>query len=425
MKPISIMRSALRLLLATLPVLLLSGCDELDFLDPNGPSLEQTTVQTLVSGIESGMRLDYEFYVRSMSVIGREAYYLEPSDPRYTGELLGKNGSLLDPSGFLLVRSWASRYRVIRNCNILMNEFGGAEVNGFAKTIIAYQMLLNLNMTDVNGIRTDVGGETPGPFVSKTDALTQIEMFLDDGLADLQAAGAEFPFVLSSGFILFNTPVEFIKFNRSIKTRVDLYQEDWQGALDAVGASFINPAGPLGVGVYHVYGSGSGDVANNPVYEDPTATSIKLFAHPTFTTEAEAGDTRITAKTVVRADSTTLDGLTSNVGQILTASPTSPFPIIRNEELILLRAEANIGLNALAAAEADINIVRNAAGLPSVTLGTQAAAIDELLRQRRYSLFLEGHRWIDVRRYEMLGTLPIDRTGDLVHTAFPRPSDEI
>jgi len=187
MKPISMLRSALRLLLATLPVLFLSGCDELDFLDPNGPSLEQTTVQTLVSGIESGMRLDYEFYVRRMSVIGREAYYLEPSDPRYTGELLGKNGSLLDPSGFLLVRSWASRYRVIRNCNILMNEFGGAEVNGFAKTIIAYQMLLNLNMTDVNGIRTDVGGETPGPFVSKADALTQIEMFLDDGLADLQA----------------------------------------------------------------------------------------------------------------------------------------------------------------------------------------------------------------------------------------------
>jgi len=419
------LRNALRLLLATLPVLLFSGCDELDFLDPNGPSLGQTTVQTLVSGIESGMRNDYEFYVRSMSVIGREAYYLEPSDPRYTGELLGKNGSLLDPSGFLLVRSWASRYRVIRNCNILMNEFGGPEVNGFAKTIIAYQMLLNLNMTDVNGIRTDVGGEIPGPFVSKTDALTQIEMFLDDGLADLQAAGAEFPFALSGGFILFNNPAEFKKFNRAIKARVDVYQEDWQGALTAVDSSFVNSAGALEVGAYHVYGSGSGDVANNPVYEDPTATAIKLFAHPTFTTEAEAGDTRVTAKTVVRADSTTLDGLTANVGQILTASATSPFPIIRNEELILLRAEANIGLNALAAAEADINIVRNAAGLPSVTLASQTAATDELLKQRRYSLFLEGHRWIDVRRYVMLDTLPIDRTGDLVHTAFPRPSDEI
>jgi hypothetical protein len=161
------------------------------------------------------------------------------------------------------------------------------------------------------------------------------------------------------------------------------------------------------------------------VYEDPSATSIKLFAHPTFTTEADAGDMRVTDKTIVRADSTTLDGLTSNIGQILTDGPTSPFPIIRNEELILMRAEANIGLNALATAEGDINIVRNAAGLSSVTLGSQAAAIDELLKQRRYSLFLEGHRWVDIRRYGMLSTLPIDRAGDLVHSAFPRPSDEI
>jgi len=47
-----------------------------------------------------------------------------------------------------------------------------------------------------------------------------------------------------------------------------------------------------------------------------------------------------------------------------------------------------------------------------------------MLKQRRYSLFFEGHRWIDMRRYDLLGTLPIDRTGDDVWTEFPLPVTE-
>ena len=411
-------------LLAVPMIALLPACEELDFVDPNGPSLDQTTIQTIVSGIESGMRLDFEFYIRSVAVIGREAYYLEPSDPRYTGELLGKNGSTLDPSGFLLVRSWGTRYRVIRNCNFLLQR-GDVGANGFAKTIIAYQLLLNLNMTDVNGVRIDVAGDVPGPFVTKDEAYIAINQFLDDGYADLLAADTSFSFALSTGFALFNTPATFATFNRALRARVAIYQNDYQGALDALTPSFFDPAGLLTLGAYHSYGTGSGDVASNPVYEDPTATSIKLFAHPSFTADAEAGDTRVSSKTVVRAEPTTLDGLTSDIAQTLTASTTSPFPIIRNEELILIHAEANIGLNNLAAAEADINIIRAAAGLGAVTLTDATAATDELLKQRRYSLFLEGHRWVDIRRYGMLDTLPIDRTGDLVHSAFPRPSDEI
>ena len=47
--------------------------------------------------------------------------------------------------------------------------------------------------------------------------------------------------------------------------------------------------------------------------------------------------------------------------------------------------------------------------------------INEILYQRRYSLFGEGHRWIDMRRAGRLGDLPIDRAGDEVFTQFPRP----
>ena len=55
---------------------------------------------------------------------------------------------------------------------------------------------------------------------------------------------------------------------------------------------------------------------------------------------------------------------------------------------------------------------------------TQAALIDEMLKQRRYSLFGEGHRWVDMRRYDRLNTLPIDRPDDEVCVIFPRPANE-
>jgi hypothetical protein len=79
----------------------------------------------------------------------------------------------------------------------------------------------------------------------------------------------------------------------------------------------------------------------------------------------------------------------------------------------------------LADAVTAINKIRAAAGLlPYAGLVTQAALIDEMLKQRRYSLYGEGHRWIDMRRYNRLNTLPIDRAGDDVWTQFPRPANE-
>lgn len=53
-----------------------------------------------------------------------------------------------------------------------------------------------------------------------------------------------------------------------------------------------------------------------------------------------------------------------------------------------------------------------------------AALIDEMLKQRRYSFFFEGHRWLDIRRYDRLATLPIDRPNDDVWSSFPLPSTE-
>ena len=82
-------------------------------------------------------------------------------------------------------------------------------------------------------------------------------------------------------------------------------------------------------------------------------------------------------------------------------------PVIKNEELVLLRAEANIALGNRSAAIADLNYVRvNSGGLAALPADYAGNLIDELLYNRRYSLFFEyGHRWVDMRRYGRLAQL--------------------
>ena len=101
----------------------------------------------------------------------------------------------------------------------------------------------------------------------------------------------------------------------------------------------------------------------------------------------------------------------------------------RNEELILIKAEALIQENtgaSLAAATVLLDVIRTANALaPYAGAGLQADLLDEMLNQRRYSLFDEGHRWIDMRRYDRLGQLPLDLAGHSVIVEFPRPFDEV
>jgi hypothetical protein len=144
-----------------------------------------------------------------------------------------------------------------------------------------------------------------------------------------------------------------------------------------------------------------------------------------FVPQAEAGDTRVAAKTSRRTATATQDGLSSDYDLWIYKTNVAPIPIIRNEELILLYAEVQAQTNNLVNAKNAIDIIRNAAGLPKYSGATdQASLINEILKQRRYSLFGEGHRWIDMRRYDRLAQLPIDRTGDDVWVEFPRPANE-
>ncbi|MBL0248688.1 MAG: RagB/SusD family nutrient uptake outer membrane protein [Sphingobacteriales bacterium] len=91
----------------------------------------------------------------------------------------------------------------------------------------------------------------------------------------------------------------------------------------------------------------------------------------------------------------------------------------------MLYAETMIHLNDNNEAVNTLNTIRVSHGLGAYSGGvTTDELINEMLKQRRYSLFAEGHRWIDMRRYGKLGELPIDRAEDDVWSAFPIPITE-
>ncbi|HSK19291.1 MAG TPA: RagB/SusD family nutrient uptake outer membrane protein [Longimicrobiales bacterium] len=98
--------------------------------------------------------------------------------------------------------------------------------------------------------------------------------------------------------------------------------------------------------------------------------------------------------------------------------------VLRLAEMYLIRAEANARLNAApAVVRADIDEVRNRAGLPDLptTVDTQQELFDAILQERRVELAFEGLRFFDLRRLGVATTLlQIPAT----HLLWPIPQAE-
>jgi hypothetical protein len=270
-----------------------------------------------------------------------------------------------------------------------------------------------------------------GAFVTREEGYTRTAALFDEARTDLAAGGTAFPFTLTTGFAGFNTPATFARFNRALKARLELYRGRWSDVLTALNESFLSTASgtaaSLNTGVYHVYSTASGD-AVNPLF-DPAPRAI--VAVPEFLTEARnrpdgSRDLRASSKAVVGTVLLATQGISSNVRPTVYSTNVTPLPIIRNEELILMRAEANIGLGNRSAAIADLNFVRtNSGGLAPLATDFSGDLITELLYDRRYSLFFEyGHRWVDSRRYNRLGELRKQLPSHRVFPLVPIPVDE-
>ncbi len=420
------------------------SCEFDEVVDPNRPSVGGVAsdasigqLNELVAGVESAARNGLGTETTASGTMARELYLFD-SDPRNTGDLLGKNGIPLDNNSFYSTAQWNGNYRCIKNANLLINAVNNTEsvseeerqgYLGFAKTIIAHELIELLK--SYGQVRVDVADEENlGPILEFGPALTAVRNLLDEANDNLNNAGSEFLFSLSSGFSGFDTPSTFAQFNRAVAAIAAVYDGDGSGALSDLQNSFFDLAGSLTVGPKHVFSLASGDIAN-PVFRSPSVSADEpnngdqIIVHDSWINDAEPGDTRVTTKAAVRPLPTSVDGLNGTHETRLYVSNISPVDIVRNEELILVYAEASILANNLQDALDALNVIRNSAGLPDILGPLDSAALTtEMLNQRRYSLWSENHRLFDLRRYNLSNTLPIDRAGDQIFTTLPVPLAE-
>ncbi len=418
--------------------------------DPNGVQLVATAMTIQERGNIAG-------YVRDVGIFGREAYNYFPTDGRTVSHyLLGigtGSSQRLDATGFASGQ-WNGYYQNVRNALNLINAANAgaltatqkSAVSGFAKTLRALDTYHVLITRDTIGIPVEMDADPtaePKPFVTREAAFVFVEGLLDQARTELQAGGSAFPFKLHTGYAGFDTPATFLRYNRAIAARVRLVHATlgcgntcYQAALTALNESFVTPLGgattlaALNTGPTHVYSSATGDVLNVNNYE----TNNYIFAHATAFTQAQLKangqvDDRVARKLVKLATPANPPGQQNIAAEYrfnLYPTPTTPVPIIRNEELLLIRAEANFATGQSASALTDINTVRTVSGgLAALTsLPSGSAGLDIIMYERRMSLLFEGHRWVDMRRWGRLAQLPLDRPTFFVAKVMPVPGGE-
>ncbi len=448
----------LKLVASLAGALLIGACGDFNVTNPNQPTLEdltdnptRTKLAVAATGLLVGIRVDADDYIWRLGSMGREGVNLSGNNqPDYQEPYFGP----LQGTGFGAA-IWINEYREVLNANTYITAvpkatqapgteaLSSAEVSaslGFAKTLKALALFYVITSHGSVGAPVDVGQPItapPAPFVSEDSVYGYIIATLNDALNNLAAGGAAFPFTLPAGYTGFDTPAAFSSFNRALAAKAYIFRATalnstcgptacYNAALAAL--ALAAPAFADGdptqfrKGVYVDYSPGAGDTPN-PLSDALDAPNF--FALPLLIdlaqkqTDGTTPDQRAVAKIAPQTAGTPqqLGGIGIlgthkftiylNNGE---PNPSAPIPVIRSEELALLRAEANIGLNQLGTALTDINYIRTNSGLlPNLgSLGTTDQAITELLYNRKYSLLWEqGATWVDARRYGRLNTIPI------------------
>ena len=427
-------KTFIRALLLSGAVASLSGCSyfEINKLeDPNFPTLASVSsnatkqqLDFLASGTFSELRTNVDgivWYHQLTGIIGREVYVLANSDGRYVTNPLGT--APFDNNNFLSGRYFTTYSSARRTARILVASANNTssitqeQKNGYiglGKTAEAYAMLVLSDLQYENGLRVEVTDEQkPGKIQPYPVVLAAIKTLLTDGDAALAKAGTDLAFPVPSGFAAFGNVAGFRQFNRALAARLAIRANNYPDALAATAAAgrfFSDDALPVTAGPRFNFSATAGD-AVNPLFQAPNAAlSVTTVAHPTFRTDIRPGDTRIN-KIAARTTRLSRQGLGSNDDVVLYPTQTSPIPVIKREELLLIAAEANANTGNLPLAVIQIDKVGTAYGLPAYTGPiTVAGLTDEILYQRRYSLFFEGQRWVDLRRLNKLDKLNVPGT---------------
>ncbi|HVH67316.1 MAG TPA: RagB/SusD family nutrient uptake outer membrane protein [Gemmatimonadales bacterium] len=451
-------------------LLALAACN-FDILNTNQPTLDdllnhptRSKVATVATGLFSGARSDIQAFIWRAGSMGREGINLSGNNqPDFQEPYFGP----VQGGGSFGGTLYAGRYANIRTANIFlamvarnadaatdpvqgMSAADKAAARGMANTLKALAFVYVVELRAQLGAPVDVDISIDAPpalFVSEDSVYRYIVGLLDSARADLVRAGTfPFPFAIPPGFsgattnaLDFSTPKKFIAFNRALAAKANVLRATdgtackgsaatcYGAALTALGASFLSAApADLQKGAYFDFSSGQGDQTNG--LSEPLS-ALTFFALTDNIADADTQpmpgrvkDQRVLDK--IAPATQTQTGLLGSIpipGTVKftlymtngAADEGHAIPIIKDEELLLLRAEASWFTGAKAAALNDLNVVRQNSGklAPSTVTAasTDAQFVTALQYERRYSLLWEqGARWIDARRFGRLSGIPTD-----------------
>lgn len=422
-----------RLVPVVLPILCIgAGCKKLvSIVPPQNDATTATVFSTdalavaAVAGIYSNLiNNGYVFSANASTIMGGlSSDELEFFDRTDVSAIQLQNNTLLSNNSYVYSAIWAPCYSTIYGCNAViegLNEYSGVddstktELLGEVRFIRALAYFYATNFFGKIPLVLSTNWQ-----VTRTYSNSPTQAIYQQIISDLLFAQQ----VLPTDYSVANG--ERTRANKwaatALLARVHLYQSDWADAFTQANAVIGNSQYAIIDSLDQVFNANSPEAifqlqpATNST--DYTPEGVFLVPDPPLAPYAtltpgllnafEQGDNRRNEW----VDSIYFNGtmyytpFKYNIGR-LQAQFNVPFPqyymVLRLAEQYLIRAEAeaNGAGNGLSAAILDLDVIRNRAGLDSLSDGlSQSQVLQAIVQERRIELFAEwGHRWFDLKR---------------------------
>jgi len=430
------------------------------FDSPTSIPSSATGVQDAITGLFGATRTDQFDYLWFSTGFARDLFWFLGASPNTLTDVAGLVPPANANTTLICCRVWNAEYENAKQANIItaslpkVSAYSAAQVaaiTGVLQTIKALNFMYLAETRDTLGIPlyAILTNPTDPPYCNK-DVWKYIVALLDSGFNDLNTAGPiGLPISVPPGFASVGQTASpstalgsFAAFNRALagKAGLELAYAIARGtpgsaptpaspgvpdnaalvrADSALTASALyNPsvitppaAGNFvldAYGVYHTFSGESGDLQSpiNSYYFDFVALYDLAYDVDTL------NDLRWLNKFVLDHQPVqvgTYAGVADPHLYLPYATVSSPVPIVRAEELALVRAQIQLGLGNFANAIALINQVHQQAGgfgTPLSIAPTYTAVRDSLLKEQRISTVFEGSadRMISIRMYGLAAT---------------------
>jgi hypothetical protein len=445
----------------TSTLVLLGACQD----NPAAPSTDrpvagsQQTLQSLATGIIATDRTAVGgAYFLWGSIMARDAIVPTGNETRFLTEFYELQP---DPSDFIGGSQWTLYYATIRAAHNLLKDPAltklsagdQAAASGFLRTLIALEYIRIIEYRDQNGVV--IQGDDPAkvdPIRTKQVGLAYASALLDSALTNLSAGSATVPFTVPPGYQLhgdYSQTANIILLNRGLKGKAEVFRAldakspnagSAATAITALNQALAGAPTPvtqdyLNQGPWYQYNPGSPETFANPL---PSSTNLLTnnFANSIMPGDARQAEIVPTKPQTVRNPAYVGANRLPITDPTNAANQTAPLPVIRNAELYLLRAQAEIATGDLVSATADINVVHTVeGGLPAYsTFTTAAGAIQAVLYEYRYSFAYMGPQHIDaIREYGGLTPAYVSAPGiptpgpavDALVQMLPIPQNEV